>query len=774
MYNKEEQRDYQMSSLSGGPVMTGGYQFKNGNNQHAPAYQLRTAKNPAQIDGINSVRPRVLVIDDDLTLLQLAQDRLTDEGFEIITASDGESALQLFIHASTSAQAFKAVLLDVEMPGIDGFQVCERIRALPDGLAIPIIIISGQEDRTAAQKAYEVRATDFSNKPTDWLVLAQRLRYVLRASAAFSEVKRNHQRLADAQRATRIVYWEFDPLADQIYIVKADGALQEIKNSHLFSFHNILRHVHPADRAAVENYYKKITGQQPDVSAAIEYRVLEFGGDGKSYHTFHTEAHRDINGEESIDHARRIYGLTQDITKIRLNEEKIQQLSHFDELTGLHNRSAFLENLTVALELNKTSQAKLATFLVNLDAFKRVNESFGHHIGDALIQAFVQRAREDFLANKIINQDIGPKRMARLGGDEFAIMLNVGNEDPKIFALRVAEQLKESTRKAFTITAEGSASDTALDIMISLSIGIAIYPDDGANTTLLLKNADTALNNAKRNGKNQHQFYNNAMSVAGRARLDLEIELRRAIEQEQLELYYQPQVSASSGKLTGVEALVRWNHPQRGRIPSAKFIPLAEESGLILPMSNWIVSEACQQSKRWGDSALEPFTVAINLSGMQFRQSDFKQNIEAIFAETSVDPSLICLELTESVIMGDAENTIATLHGLKELGVKLSIDDFGTGYSSLSYLQKFPLDTLKVDRSFITDIGENSDNMAITEAIIAMGHSLGLQIIAEGVETQAQLDFLIARSCEVIQGFFFSKAIPASEIPAFAKNSHRL
>lgn len=727
------------------------------------------------MDKFNNPKSRILVIDDDAVILQLAQDMLTDEGFDIITASDGSTGLRLFNQANNSSQPFKAILLDVEMPGLDGFKVCESIRAQPGGLFIPIIIISGREDRAAAQKAYEVQATDFSNKPTNWLVLAQRLRYVLRASAAFSEVKRNQRRLADAQQATKIKYWEFDPQSDQVYLVEPDGALQKTKDTHLFSFQNILRHVHPADHAAVEAYYKKITGQQPSASAAIEYRVQEFGGNGESYTTYHTEGRRDLERESSSNLSTRIFGVTQDITEIRFNEKKIQQLAHYDDLTGLHNRSSFQENLNVTLELNKTSRVKLAVFLINIDGFKRINESFGHRAGDAILQAFVERTKSDLLANNTINHDIGPKRMARFGGDEFALMLNVDADDPKMFALRVAEQLEESTSKAFHIApSDGAKSNDELEVRVSISTGIAIYPDDGENATLLLKNADTALNNAKQNGKNQHQFYDNAMSIDGRARLDLEIELRRAIEHEQLELYYQPQVLASSGKMTGVEALVRWNHPTRGRIPSADFIPLAEESGLILPLSDWVVSAACQQSKLWCDSELDPFMVSINLSGMQFRQRNFRKNIENIFAQTAVDPGLICLELTEGVIMDDAENTISTLHGLKELGVKLSIDDFGTGYSSLRYLQKFPLDTLKVDRSFVNDIGRDGDDTAITEAIIAMGHSLGLQIIAEGVETQTQLDFLRERSCEVIQGFFFSKPLPASEIPAFAKTALKL
>ncbi|MBL4783333.1 MAG: EAL domain-containing protein [Porticoccaceae bacterium] len=718
-------------------------------------------------------RPLILAVDDDLVSLQLAEDRLGDEGFEVIVAADGKTALSLFVQASVRGRPFDVVLLDVEMPGMDGYQVCQQIRGLNDGLFVSIIMISAREDIEAARRAYAVRATDFSSKPTNWLVLAERLRYVLRAASTFNELKRNQQRLADAQRTAKLDYWEFDPQAEQFYFVKPDGNLQTIEHSNLYSFKRLLHRLHPADRGAMETYYKKLTSQQEGMTASIEFRVLDIAGDAESFLTFHSEARRQEVDANSIKTLGRVYGVTQDITEIRDNEERIQRLAHYDELTGLHNRSSFQEKLNVTLELNKASQGKLALFLVDLDGFKRINESFGHSIGDALIQAFVQRSSSELRSSKIIDRDIGPSSMSRFGGDEFSLMINCDKNEPKLCASRVAELIKDSLARPFYIGPSNSGTGkNEIEIMISASIGIAIYPDDGESAELLLSNADTALHSAKQSGKNQHQFYNDAMSATGRARLDLETELRRAIDGGQLELYYQPQVLAASGKLVGVEALVRWNHPERGLVSPAEFIPLAEESGLILPMSDWIMNQACRQTKTWVDSGLEPFMVSINLSGMQFRQSDFKENVQKIIQASGVDPQLIGLELTESVVMGDAENTIATLLSLKELGVKLSIDDFGTGYSSLSYLQKFPLDTLKIDRSFIMDIGEDSDDSAITEAIIVMGHSLGLQIIAEGVETQVQLDFLRERSCEVIQGFFFSRPLPANEIPSFA-DKHR-
>lgn len=713
-------------------------------------------------------KPLVLAVDDDFITLQLAEDMLSDEGFEVITSDDGESALALFNKASSDGRPFDIVLLDVEMPGLNGYQVCERIRKLPNGHSVPIVMITGREDLDAAKRAYEVEATDFSSKPTNWLVLAQRLHYASRASTTFNELKRNQQRLADAQNAAKLRYWEYDIATRRFYFLTSQGSMDTLQKGQFQPFEELISHAHPADRSALEAFAKTLTTRVSSISSSVEYRLLD-SKDGESYRVFLTQGRVDFSNLNHSSVPKRLVGITQDITDIRLKEETIQRLAHYDELTGLHNRDSFQEKLEIALEINSVSENNLAVFHIDLDSFKRINESFGHHFGDQLIQALVQRLNSDLRVNEVIDQDVGSKSLARFGGDEFTLMLSCNQQNPPILASRVAEQIKDSLATAFNIPLEGGADNkNNLDVFVSASIGIAIYPEDGNDAQTLLKNADTALHIAKQNGKNQHQFYNNEMSATGRARLDLEIELRRAIEQQQLELYYQPQVSASSGELTGVEALVRWHHPERGMVSPVEFIPLAEESGLILPMSDWIMTDACRQTKAWCDSGLPPFTVSINLSGMQFRQSNFDQVVEQIFKQTGVDPARIGLELTESVVMGDAENTIATLNSLKELGVKLSIDDFGTGYSSLSYLQKFPLDTLKVDRSFIKDIGENNDDTAITEAIIAMGHSLGLEIIAEGVETQAQLDFLQARSCEIIQGFFFSRPLPASEIPAFA------
>jgi len=718
--------------------------------------------------------PLVLAVDDDVVTLQLACDMLTDEGFEVITAAGGDAALTLFRQASTENRPFDVVLLDVEMPALNGYQVCERIRALPNGSNIPIIMISGREDLEAAKRAYAVGATDFSSKPTNWLVLAQRLNYALRASDVFNELIRNQQRLADAQSTGKLHYWEYDIEAQRLYFLTPSGSLDALQKGQAQTLETLIKFTHPADRSALEAFVKTLTTRVSPISSSVEYRLLE-NKNGEPSRVLLTQGRVDFSNHVFGTAPKKLIGLTLDITDIRYNEERIQRLAHYDELTGLNNRQSFNEKLEVALELNKALQSKLAVFHLDLDNFQRINGSFGHQVGDKVICAQAERLKSTLNRCEVIDENFGHVSSARLGGDEFCLMFTCDEKDPKLYASRVAEQLKEALAATLYISSEENPSiKESLEITTATSIGIAMYPEDGKDAQSLLKNAETALHNAKNSGKNQYRFYNNAMSTAGRASLDLEAELRRAIELEQLELYYQPQVSTRTGELVGVEALVRWNHPQRGLVSPVEFIPLAEESGLILPMSDWIMHQACWQAKTWCDSGLPAFTLSINLSGMQFKQSDFQQRVQDTLTQTNVKPDLIGLELTESVVMNDAQATITALHALKQLGVKLSIDDFGTGYSSLSYLQKFPLDTLKVDRSFVMDIGKDSDDTAITEAIIAMGHSLGLQIIAEGVETQAQLDFLRERSCEVIQGYIYSKPLLASEIPAFAKTVQTL
>jgi diguanylate cyclase (GGDEF)-like protein len=390
----------------------------------------------------------------------------------------------------------------------------------------------------------------------------------------------------------------------------------------------------------------------------------------------------------------------------------------------------------------------VAVMALDLDRFKIINDTFGHPVGDRLLQAVAER-----LASHVREGDT----VARMGGDEFTFVLT---------DLGDSHQAGDIAQKILLSLAADPFMLEDKEIFMSASMGISVYPVDGGDTTSLIKNADAALYHAKSEGRNNFQYYAREMNASAMQRLTLESALRRALEREEFLLYYQPQIDLASGRIIGLEALLRWQHPERGLVSPGEFIPMLEETGLIVPVGEWVLHAACRQGRAWQQAGLQPIRIAVNLSALQFRQPDLVGMIERILAETGLDPSSheLELELTESLLMKNVEETAATLHRLHEMGVKLSIDDFGTGYSSLSYLKRFPLTSLKIDQSFVRDLSSNPDDAAIVSAIIALGHGLKLNVIAEGVETTEQLAYLREMKCDEMQGFLFSRPVPASEI----------
>lgn len=429
-------------------------------------------------------------------------------------------------------------------------------------------------------------------------------------------------------------------------------------------------------------------------------------------------------------------------------ENQIQHISHYDALTGLPNRLLFYDRLQQVLEQAQRDDRMAAVVLLNLDRFKQVNDSFGHPIGDQLLQSVALRLEDHLRAGDTV---------ARMGGDEFAFVL--GNMHNAHDAGDMAQIILDSfARDAITI------GDS--EIFAGASIGISIYPLDGPDTTTLMKNADAALAHAKSEGRNNYQYYAAQMNAMAWQRLALETSLRRALEREEFVLYYQPKVDLVSGKIIGMEALLRWQSPERGLVPPGEFIGLLEETGLMLPVGEWVLRAACKQGALWVQSGFSAVRIAVNLSALQFRQADLSGMVQRICNETGLDLGLgtLELELTESLIMRNADEAAVTLNRLHEMGVSLAIDDFGTGYSSLSYLKRFPINTLKIDQSFICDLEDNQDDVAIVTAIVALGHSLGLKVIAEGVETFEQLHALRAMKCDEMQGYLFSRPVPAAEM----------
>lgn len=438
-------------------------------------------------------------------------------------------------------------------------------------------------------------------------------------------------------------------------------------------------------------------------------------------------------------------GVMTDISQLKQSEARLEHLAHYDPLTDLPNRLLLQSRLEHALDRAERDRQQVAVLFLDLDRFKDVNDGLGHPVGDELLEALARR-----LSARLREDDT----LGRLGGDEFLVVLE-DLERPED-AAAVAQTLIQLLEQAFLLP-------SGHEVYIGASIGISLYPDDGASVTELIKYADVAMYQAKEQGRNTACFYTPTLTVAANERLDMEARLRRALANGEFLLHYQPQMDARSGALIGCEALVRWNSPEEGMISPARFIPLAEETGLIVPLGEWVLRAASAQAKAWLDAGLSLPLIAVNLSGRQLRQRDVVGRVAAILAETGLPAKHLKLELTESMIMGHGEQAVALLHDLKALGLRLSIDDFGTGYSSLAYLKRFPIDELKIDQSFVRDIPHDLNDTEIAAAIIAMARNLNLRVIAEGVETREQQDFLGRQGCDAFQGYLFSRPVPADE-----------
>jgi diguanylate cyclase (GGDEF)-like protein/PAS domain S-box-containing protein len=431
-----------------------------------------------------------------------------------------------------------------------------------------------------------------------------------------------------------------------------------------------------------------------------------------------------------------------DLSQSKQTQEKLNHLAYHDALTDLPNQVLFKDRLKQAIALSRRNDQMQAVLLLNLDRFKTVNDSLGYTAGDRLLQSVAQR-----LTSCVRESDT----VARFGSDEFAILLT---HVPRAqYAANAAHAIKEALDQAFVFDDQ--------EVFVSSSIGISVYPQDGRDTAGLLKNAGIALERAKGQGGNNYQFYTAGGTTRALKQLVLESNLRGALERKEFVVHYQPQVDTKSFQLVGMEALVRWQHPSLGLLYPSEFIQLAEESGLIIQLGDWILRTACVQSMYWQNAGLAPMRLSVNFSARQFQQPAFISSVAEILKDTNLDPRWLELELTESSVMKDPEQAIEKLHELKLMGIKVAIDDFGTGYSSLNYLKRFPIDTLKIDQSFVSDICKDPHDTAIVRAIITLGHALDLTVIAEGVETQEQLQYLSSLNCDVVQGFLFSKSLTA-------------
>ncbi len=509
---------------------------------------------------------------------------------------------------------------------------------------------------------------------------------------------------------------------------------------------SFLEIVHPEDKRRVR-VARRAMPRGGDYN--IEYRILCADG---TQRWIHEQAYpvRDSGGR-----IYRIAGIASDITQRKAAEEKLIYLAHYDGLTGLPNRILFRERLGQALDHAHRKNHRIGVMMLGLDRFKVTNDSLGHRVGDLLLTQVAERLR-----GYVHDGDT----LGRLSGDEFGFIFS-GLSGP------------EAARDATRTILEAFSAPFELDrgeVYVTASVGITLYPTDGDDVEVLIKSADTALHRAKDAGRNNYQFFTAEMNARAQQRMSMENSLRRALDRDEFRLYYQPKASLNSGVTTGVEALLRWEHPELGLVPPGDFVPLLEETGLIVPVGEWVFSTVCAQIKAWEAAGIQPVPVAINLSSRQFLAGGLGSYVRRLLDEYNVDPQYIELEITESALMANTEDAVYTLEYLESIGVWIAVDDFGTGYSSLSYLRRFPLGALKIDGSFVREIISNAGDAAIVRAIISMANSLGLKVVAEGVETEAQMSFLAANNCDEIQGFFLSQPLPVEECTEWLRSKAKL
>lgn len=670
---------------------------------------------------------RVLVADDDRMLREIAAAMLENAGFAVETVAGGDAAV-----AACFACMPDLILLDVEMPEGNGYQACSNIRALPAGRDVPIVMVTGFDDAPSINLAYDAGATDFVVKPINWALLTHRIRYVLRGARTIEALRLSEQKNSALLRA----------IPDGIFLVNGSGAI-----SHCVSPLPSL--TEPQGRAATAPHLSELLPTQalPRAMEALAATLqgapasFEFSLPGQPTASRHFECRYLPNATGQV------LAIMRDITQRKQTEAHIHRLAYFDALTGLPNREWIGDYLAQSLGAVAGQEQGLALLFIDLDQFKRINDTLGHETGDALLKQVAGRL------SVALGDSGGHAQLARVGGDEFIVVLTGAGA---VQAEQAAQRIQSALAAPFL---HGS-----YEFVVTSSIGIALYPEHGADTQTLLKNADGAMYEAKASGRNQFRMYTSAVHARAVKRLSLEMELRRAFESSQLEVYYQPQYDARTLKVAGAEALLRWFHPQRGRIATADFVAVAEETGLIGDIGRWTLQQVCRDLRRWRSAGLTVPSIAVNVSGRDFTRQDVLLRLSRVVEEAHLPASLFELELTEGVLMQDVEGGQRSLLALKEFGFALAVDDFGTGYCSLNYLKRFPLDTLKVDRAFVNDITLDADDAAIVRAIIGLGHNLDLKLVAEGVETQAQLEFLRAAGCDLIQGFLMSEAVPADAL----------
>ena len=686
---------------------------------------------------------RALVIDDDAATRLTACAVLEKLGVQPVEAACGEQGLERL-----AQRDIDLILLDVEMPGLDGFETCNAIRRAVD-VHVPVVMMTGRDDIASVQRAFEVGATDFVMKPVNWLVLEQRLGYVLRASATSRELLEKQSALDLAQQIARLGSFSFNPETGRVTGSEQFRRLYCFPRSATsLELERLLERVHSEDRKTLRDALHSCAEDGQAVS--LDHRLSLTGA---TLQIHHVEIHPRGPGSPWVD------GIAQDVTERKANEERIRYLAFHDSLTGVGNLRAFRDKLGQALAAAQRRNGVVGLLFIDLDRFKRINDTHGHRAGDEVLRQIADRLCRTVRSSDFVGRS--PEAPAsgdisRLGGDEFTVLLTDIREPRD--AGRIARRILSTVQEPIEIP--GAV------VTVGASIGIAVHPFDGMDEEDLLRSADAAMYHAKELDGDGFQYYDESMNGDAARRLALEQKLRAAIPAGHICVHYQPKVSLETGEITGAEALARWLDPELGFVPPDQFIPVAEECALIGDLSARVLRSACSDAVRWHAAGLGPLCVAVNLSPQQLSDGDLPAIVERTLRETGLEAHYLEVELTESALIRDEKRTERTLRALDELGVRIALDDFGTGYSSLTYLKRFPVRAVKIDRSFVKDLEFDADNAAITRAIVSMGRALGLKVVAEGVENEAQRKFLAELSCDEEQGYRFSPPVPVEAFEA--------
>jgi diguanylate cyclase (GGDEF)-like protein/PAS domain S-box-containing protein len=687
---------------------------------------------------MNSQTSRLLIVDDNEMNRDMLARRLERKGYEIVVVDSAQQLLQ-----RVNQERADLVLLDIEMPEISGLEALKTLRQTYSPIELPIIMVTAKNQSDDVVKALDLGANDYLTKPIDFAVALARIGTQLSHKRAQEALRESEERYALAARGANDGLWDWNVQANTIYFSPRWKTMLGYEEDEIGDKpEEWLNRIHDADRDRVQ---EEIAAHQKEATLHFEseHRVLHKDG------TFRWMLSRGLAVHDSSRKVVRMAGWQTDITEGKVS----------DPLTGLPNRVLFTDRLGRLIKHAKRRKDYLfAVLFLDLDGFKMINDSLGHLVGDQLLVGVATRLEKCLRATDTVARLGQGCIVARLGGDEFTILLD-DLKDPSD-ARQAAERLMKAVTAPFLLSGK--------EVFTSVSIGIALSNPGYDEPEEILRDADTAMYRAKSLGKARHELFDADMRASVMARLQLEMDMRRALEREEFSNFYQPIVSLASGKIVGFEALLRWQHPTRGHLEPQEFISVAEETGLIRQLGWWNLHEACRQMSEWRtkyEDAYSDLTMSVNLSPKQFLQPNLLADIQSLLLQLGLPPTSLKLELTESTVMGDPSAAIDMLEQIKAYGISLAIDDFGTGYSSLSYLHRFPLDTLKIDRSFISGMseGENNGRTEIARTILPMASNLHLEVVAEGVETSEQVAMLKKLHCKYGQGYYFSKPLSAEE-----------